>query len=208
MQTHLFLVRHGETDYNLQGIVQGRGVNTGLNRTGRQQAIALAFRIESEPVDVIYSSPLTRAMQTAQRVADVLGIEDITTDPDLEEMSWGVFEGQRQSEELSAAFAEMKQRWHEGEHGFAVEKGESLTQVQSRGVNAVQRIVEAEQGKRVLVVAHGRFLRILLASLLTDYGIKRMEELSHTNTGVNYLVHADGEFSAQYLNCTSHLERA
>lgn len=206
MKTHFYLVRHGETDFNLQGIVQGRGVNTTLNDTGKQQANALAARFAQQAPDVIYSSPLKRAFETAQCVAETCGIGRIATDPDLEEMSWGVFEGKSSSPELSAAFKDMKQRWHDGEHDFRVEQGESLRQVQTRGVNAIKRILEAESGKKALVVAHGRFLRILLASLLDEYGIKRMEELEHTNTGVNYLVHYDGKFEAEYLNCTHHLE--
>ena len=205
-ETHLFLVRHGETDFNRQGIVQGRGVNSPLNETGMAQAAALAKRFAADPVDAIYSSPLKRALQTAQCVADAIGIDDIPTNPGLEEMSWGVFEGQSQSEELSSAFEEMKKRWHDGEHDYGVEGGETLRQVQSRGVAAIDRIVGASAGQRVLVVAHGRFLRILLASLLEEYGIPRMEELHHTNTGVNYLVH-DGEcFRSELLNCTKHLE--
>ena len=203
--TELYLIRHGETDYNLQGIVQGRGVNTPLNETGKEQARLLAKRFASSELDAIYSSPLTRALQTARCVADACGIEQIPTDPDLEEMSWGIYEGQQQSPELSGAFEEMKRRWHDGEHGFHVEAGESLRQVQSRGVAAIERIVAAEQGKRVLVVAHGRFLRILLATLLEEYGIKRMEELQHTNTGVNCLTSDDGRYQARYLNCTKHL---
>lgn len=203
--THLFLVRHGETDFNLKGIVQGRGVNTSLNETGINQAQMLAERMKSEKLDVIYSSPLTRAFQTAKCVAEACGIADIPTDPGFEEMSWGVFEGQSQSEELKNAFDDMKRRWHDGEHDFRVEKGESLREVQTRGVKAIEQVIAAETGKRVLIVAHGRFLRILLASLLEEYGIKRMEELSHTNTGVNYLVHEGGKFEAEFLNCTQHL---
>jgi len=204
--THLFLVRHGETDYNRKGIVQGRGVDTPLNEKGLQQAQALARRMTDEAIDAVHSSPLTRALQTARCVAESCGVPSIPTDPDLEEMSWGVFEGQPHSEHLARTFAEMKQRWHVGEHEFAVERGESLLQVQHRGVNAVHRIIDAQAGKRVLIVAHGRFLRILLASLLDEYGIRRMEELSHTNTGVNYLTHDGETFAAQYLNCTSHLD--
>ena len=204
-ETQLYLVRHGETDFNKQGIVQGRGVNSPLNETGLAQAAALAKRFVVNPVDAIYSSPLRRALQTAQTVAQQVGISEIPTDPGLEEMSWGVFEGQPQSEELASAFEEMKERWHNGEHDYGVEKGESLRQVQTRGVAAIDRILKQSAGKRVLVVAHGRFLRILLASLLTEYGIPRMEELNHTNTGVNHLVHDENGFVAVSLNCTSHL---
>ena len=56
--THLYIVRHGETDFNREGIVQGRGVNTALNELGRQQAAALARRFAPIPLDRIYSSPL------------------------------------------------------------------------------------------------------------------------------------------------------
>lgn len=205
VETHLFLVRHGETDFNRQGIVQGRGVNAPLNETGLSQASALAQRFQLDPVDVVYSSPLQRALQTAACVAEAMGIATIPTDPDLEEMSWGIFEGQSQSELLHAAFEEMKQRWQAGEHDYRVQDGESLRQVQSRGVNAIDRILATNAGKKVLVIAHGRFLRILLATLLQDYGIPRMEEVHHTNTGVNHLVHDGTRFAAITLNCTRHL---
>ena len=203
--THLYLVRHGETEFNRLGIVQGRGVDTPLNAVGQAQASSLAQRFREERIDAIFSSPLRRALQTAQCVAQSAGIEHISTDPDLEEMSWGIFEGQSQSETQSTAFEEMKRRWHHGEHDYRVERGESLREVQTRGVNAVERIVDAHEGQNVLVVAHGRFLRILLASLLDEYGIARMEELHHTNTGVNHLIHDGQRFEARTLNCTRHL---
>lgn len=205
METHFFLVRHGETDFNLKGIVQGRGVDTPLNETGRQQAKSLATRFSGNRPDVVISSPLTRALQTAQCVAEACCIEQVFTDAGFEEMSWGVFEGQSQSESLAAAFEDMKQRWHEGDLDFGVDEGESLRDVQSRGVKAIERTLQAHQGKRILVVAHGRFLRVLLASLLDEFGIQRMEELRHTNTGVNHLVHNGGRFRAKLLNCTTHL---
>ena len=204
--THLFLVRHGETDFNRQGIVQGRGVDTPLNQTGHAQAASLAKRFRDEqPIDAIVSSPLLRALQTAECVAQLVGIDQVSTDPNLEEMSWGVFEGQPLSEIQAAAFEEMKVRWHRGEHDYRVERGESLREVQTRGVHAVDRILAAHAGQTVLIVCHGRFLRILLASLLEEFGIPRMEELRHTNTGVNHLLHDGQRFQAIKLNCTKHL---
>lgn len=205
METHFFLVRHGETDFNLKGIVQGRGVDTPLNTTGIRQATALASRFAADPPDIVVSSPLSRAKQTAKRVADACGILEIESDSNLEELSWGVFEGQPQSDELAAVFDEMKRRWHQGDLDYGVEKGESLRDVQTRGLKAIDRVLNRYAGKRVLLVTHGRFLRILLASLLAEYGIVRMEELRHSNTGVNHLVHDGHEFCARLLNCTEHL---
>lgn len=205
-ETHFFLVRHGETDFNLQGMVQGRGVDTPLNETGIRQAQALAGRFSTIKIDAIYSSPLIRALQTARCVAQTCGELPVGTNPGLEEMSWGIFEGQSHSDELASAFDEMKTRWHHGEHDFRVEGGESLLDVQARGLDAMEDIHTNHIGQHVLVVAHGRFLRILLASLLEEYGVKRMEELTHTNTGVNHLVHDGTRFVAKLLNCTEHLK--
>lgn len=204
-ETHFYFIRHGETDFNLRGMVQGRGVDSPLNDTGLAQASALAARFTTTPVDWIYSSPLTRALQTAQCVADACGITEIHTNPDLEEMSWGIYEGQQQSPELAAAFDEMRDRWHAGEYDFRVQGGESLREVRTRGLGAVTQLLQSHAGKRVLVVAHGRFLRIVLASLLAEFGLQRMEELRHSNTGVNHLVHDGKQFQAVVLDCTSHL---
>ena len=206
-QTQLFLVRHGQTDYNLKHIVQGRGVNTDLNETGSKQAAALANRFSTIDLDVIYSSPLNRAMQTAKAVLERKGDMPFHTDVDLEEMSWGVHEGKPTGHELSDVFEEMRSRWGAGEYDFALEGGESITEVQTRGIAAIDRIVDKHLGQSVLVVTHGRFLRVILASLLTEYGLKRMEELTHSNTGVNHLVSDDGKnWQLKTLDCVQHLE--
>jgi broad specificity phosphatase PhoE len=69
-------------------------------------------------------------------------------------------------------------------------------------------MLEREEGCTVLVVTHGRFLRIVLASLLDEYGLARMHELPHSNTAVNRLVHRKDTFEAELLNCTAHLDDA
>lgn len=204
-ETHFFFVRHGETDFNLNGIVQGRGVDTPLNGTGEAQANALARRFLESTIDAIYSSPLRRAWQTAQCVSQARGGPPVHTNPDLEEMSWGIFEGQATSPTLIAAFDELKGKWHQGDYDFRIRGGESLRQVQSRGLSAVEAMLQQHPGQRVLVVAHGRFLRILLATLLEEFGVARMEELRHSNTGVNHLIHNGTRFIAQRLDCTTHL---
>ncbi len=207
-ETHLFLVRHGETDFNRQHIVQGRGVNVPLNDLGRQQAAALARRASGLGLDAVFASTLQRAGETARIVAAAIGRTEIHELADLEEMSWGIHEGQPRSPELKIAFSEMRRRWDSGEYEYAVEQGESVYDVQRRGVSAVRRIVTAHAGQRVLVVTHGRFLRIVLASLLTEYGLAHMEKLDHRNTSVNHLVFVEGRFEARLLDNIDHLEEA
>ena len=205
-KTHLYLVRHGQTEFNRRRIVQGRGVDASLNETGVAQAMALSRRFASTPLNAIYSSPLARASETARIVLENQEEIPIYFDTSLEEMSWGIYEGKPVKEDLIGKFDELRERWHKGDYDFCVPDGESLRQVQQRGLNAINTILQSHPGLHVMVVAHGRFLRILLASLLKEYGISRMEEIAHTNTGVNHLVHENDVFKAKILNCTVHLD--
>ncbi len=203
--THLYLVRHGETEYNRRHIVQGRGVDIPLNELGYRQAEALAERSVDFGLDVIYSSTLTRAKQTAHAVSQKNESVPVVYLRDLEEMSWGEFEGRERSDELKQVFIQMRDEWQGGNYTYSVGGGESAQDVQERGLKAMKYIVEKHQGERVMVVAHGRFLRVLIASLLDEYGLPRMEEIKHKNTCINYLTHTPAGFTAHYLNNIDHL---
>lgn len=202
MTTSFYFVRHGETDFNRASIMQGRKIDSVLNRLGRAQATALAERMRDVPLDAIYTSTLRRARETASIVAR--GRQGIGIYPlhDLEEMSWGVYDGLSPGEGVNEAY----DRWCAGEFGHAVPGGESILDVQLRGIRAMEEIMNAHGGGSVLVVTHGRFLRILLATLLEEYGLERMDEIKHANTGFNHLTYASGRFEALLLNCTAHLE--
>lgn len=203
--THLFLVRHGETDYNRQGIVQGRGVDAPLNELGRRQARALAARAGGLELDVIYASTLIRARQTAQSVALENQNKPLIYLRDLEEMSWGAYEGMQVTDALREEFVQMRDEWQRGNYTFSIGGGESAHDVQQRALRGLNYILDNHAGERVMVVAHGRFLRVLLASILDAFGLQRMEEIKHANTGVNYVTHSHAGFEMQYLNNTDHL---
>jgi broad specificity phosphatase PhoE len=204
--THLFLVRHGETEFNRQQKVQGRGIDAPLNALGRAQAEALALRAASLGLDAIYASTLLRARETAGIVGRACPDIPLFFLNDLEEMSWGIYEGRAATPDLKSAFDTMRAEWLNGNYDYRAEKGESVTEVQERGKRAINHILETHSGKRVMVVAHGRFLRILLATLLDEFGLKRMEEIKHANTGLNHLVCSSDAIEARLLNCTLHLE--
>ena len=203
-ETHLYFVRHGETDYNRASIMQGRRIDSSLNDTGRLQAKAVAVRLAEIQVDALYTSALKRARETADVIARSHPEARVHVLEDLEEMSWGVCDGSRPGRAVQAAY----ERWRAGDFDHAVQGGESILDVQTRAVRALDTILEREIGKRVVVVAHGRFLRVLLATVLEEVGLARMEEIKHANTGVNHIVCADGRYEARLLNCTAHLEDA
>lgn len=208
-ETTLYLVRHGQTEYNRKGIMQGRRIDSVLNATGRKQAEALARRFEDVPLDALYASTMRRARQTVHAIAERHPALDVHYDEDLEEMSWGHLEGKPATDGVLERCNEIKVAWRDGHFDRAVKGGESVRDVQTRALRAVRRILKTEDaGSTILVVAHGRFLRILIASLLEEeYGLENMHRVEHDNTGVNHLAwDAESVCTARVLNCTAHLD--
>ncbi len=207
-RTTLYLVRHGETEHNRRGIIQGGGVDSELNDTGRAQARALAERLQSAPLDALYASTLQRARQTADILARPHEPVSRTHLRDLSEMDWGVFEGAPPSEERDAAMGAIKSDWRAGHYDRTIEEGESIRDVQARARRALRHILVREAGRTVLAVTHGRYLRVLLATFLDDHGLEDMQALGHSNTCVNRVVCEDGRAWAELQNCTAHLSSA
>jgi probable phosphoglycerate mutase len=144
--TTLLLVRHGETDWNAEGRLQGH-TDRPLNHYGRQQAKALAERLAGEGADAIYASDLARAKETAEIVGERLGLT-VVVDPDLREKNWGNWEGLTGDERALVEF-----------------EGESTEAHRDRVLRAVRRIVERHPGQRVVVVTHGGSLRRIQAAV-------------------------------------------
>jgi probable phosphoglycerate mutase len=138
--TTLLLVRHGETDWNAEGRLQGH-TDRPLSDDGRRQARQLAEELADEPLDAVYSSDLARARETAEIVAERLGLP-ATLDPELREKDWGTWEGLTPVERDRVEFV-----------------GESTEAHQKRILRALEWIAERHPGGRVLVVTHGGSMR-------------------------------------------------
>jgi broad specificity phosphatase PhoE len=144
--TTLLLVRHGETDWNAAGRLQGH-TDRPLNEHGRRQSRRLAERLEGDGIAAIYASDLARARETAEIVGERLRLT-VAVDPDLREKNWGTWEGLTSEERLHVEFA-----------------GETTEEHRERVLRAVRRIAERHPGERVLVVTHGGSLRRLQAAV-------------------------------------------
>src|SRR5437764_266405 len=131
----MLLVRHGETDWNRERRYQGHA-DRPLNETGREQAEALAEELAGERIDVVYTSDLLRARETAEIVAARLGA-DVVALRELREIDVGEWEGLTWPE-IEERFPEGARRWHE--HGFGWEAGETYDQLGERVVAALRRI--------------------------------------------------------------------
>lgn len=198
-----YIVRHGQTDLNKQGIVQGRGRNTDLNDEGRSQAQLFYRAYKHVPFDKIYISELKRTQQSIQPfIDDGIPYQKL---PGLDELAWGVLEGQPSTPENKAAFMKLMREWLDGKLDSKFEKGESPNEVKSRQLEALQTIMSHPEEKTVLICMHGRALRLFLCILL-DIPLTEMESFPHQNL-VLYKVTWDGEkYEIIDFNNAQHLK--
>lgn len=183
--TRILLARHGETDWNRIGRWQGQA-DPPLNEVGRIQAAALAARLAGDGIGAVYSSDLARATETAQTIADRLGL-DVVEDPALREIDVGSWSGLTRGE-VEQRFPEGYARWLAGEIGHDGETREELT---SRVVGSVARIAAKHPGTTVLVVTHGGSIRALRRHAAGDPG----EPLE--NCGTSRIDVVDGTFTVR-----------
>ena len=198
----IYLVRHGQTDYNLQGIVQGSGVDASINATGRAQSRAFYEAYRDIPFERIYTSKLKRSQESVELFAQ-LGIPT-ESHLGLNEISWGTKEGQKITPEEDVYYHWMLMEWQEGKTDVPIEKGESPDEVAWRQRPFLELLRSRSSEKNVLICMHGRAMRILLCQLL-NYPIRSMDMFEHENLGL-YLIHYSGtHFTIELYNNSEHL---
>ncbi len=201
--TSLLLLRHGETPLSVDKRFSGLG-DPVLTANGQAQAEAAAVRLSREPyrLDVIVSSPLTRARQTAEAVAARTGLT-VHVDDDLRETDFGHWEGH--------TFAEIQQKWQDelaawlADPAMAPPGGESFATTAHRVERARERIVQAHEGKAVLVVSHVTPIKLLVRLALHAplEALYRMHLDLACLSVIDY--YADGPAVVRALNDTAHL---
>lgn len=203
MEKMLYIIRHGETDLNKRGIVQGRGINSDLNPLGQKQADAFYHAYRHVQFDKIYTSTLKRTHQTVQKFID-RSIPWVQY-PGLDELAWGVYEGQEATFETKAAFKTMTQNWANGHLHAKFENGESPLEVKERQLVVLEKLIEENDDTTILICMHGRAMRLLLC-LLSGLPLSEMDKFPHTNTTL-YKVRYDGRlFEIIDFNNTDHLK--
>jgi broad specificity phosphatase PhoE len=192
------LMRHGETPWNREGRVMGRNP-VELDEEGRRQvesAIPLARQLA---IDAIVSSPLVRAKQSAEIIANGIGIAKIAEDPRLSEVEYGSWEGKVYND-LIHDLHYIKYR--ERPLDEPTPGGETMYQVQARGVIAIRETIAANQGKRVLFVSHGDIIRTVLCHFM-NLGLENFRRLRIDNATF-FGVQLAGEFAEiKFLNLVS-----
>ncbi len=199
----LYIVRHGQTELNRLGIVQGRGRDTDLNDQGKQQAYLFYNDYKDVPFDKIYISALRRTQQSIQPFIDLdIPYEKLSG---LDELAWGIYEGQPSTPATKAAFLQIMRDWTSGKLDSKFEGGESPNEVKIRQQEALDVIMSHPEEKNVLICMHGRAMRLFLC-ILTGKPLTEMDNFPHQNL-VLYKVTFDGEkFEIADFNNAIHLK--
>ena len=156
--TTILLARHGETDWNREGRFQG-WADPPLNSTGRAQSVDLSVALMAEELAAVYSSPLGRALETADALAASRGLEPVTVDA-LREVDVGSWSGLTRSE-IETRFPEQYARWLD--YGQGWEDGETYEEMAERVITALLQLAAAHDGQRILAVTHGGPIRAVSA---------------------------------------------
>ncbi len=198
----LYIIRHGETDFNRRGIVQGRGVNSDLNDQGISQAKSFYKAYHHIEFDKVITSTLKRTHQTVKAFID----KGIPWEqyPGLDELDWGVNEGREATKEMKDEFYQLTKNWMDGHLHLKFEGGESPIEVNIRQKEVLEKIIANNKDlQKVLICMHGRALRLLLCELL-NIPLNNMDNFPHSNVSLYRLKYTDGIFEMLDFNNTDH----
>ena len=205
MPRTIFLLRHGQTDFNVRGIVQGSGVDSSLNDTGRQQAAQFFAAYGHVPFDKVYTSALRRTHESVQQFLD-LGLPH-EAHSGLNEISWGVREGTRITMEEDEEYRRILANWNAGDTHARLTGGESPEEVAARQRPFIELLRARDDERTILVCLHGRALRVLLCQLL-NYPLSCMEGFEHSNLCLYKLEYTGSVFTVKNFLDVSHLAAA
>ena len=201
MTNTIYIVRHGQTEWNLLGKTQGHG-NSDLTPKGIEQAELLADSMTKYPIDYIYSSDLGRAYQTAEIIGNKLNIEVEKTEA-LREMNFGTWEG-RIIKDIIEEDPELYKMWRNEPHLAKIPQGETLSQIKERTDDFIKEINEKYDGKHIVLVTHSLCARIMLLSFL-DSDVKNIYRINQANTALNIIELRDYGPVVMKMNDTTHI---
>lgn len=194
----LYCIRHGETTYNAEGRIQGQ-LDTQLSELGRKQALAVAKALVGQPIELVVSSPLSRAFATAEPLAAALGV-DIRTDDRLKEINAGIFQDLVPAE-MSERFPEETAKWKSHDPDYRIPGGESRRTLMNRGAAALEELLRSPL-KVAAVVAHGGLLTAAFKGLL---GIPADRSPFMLYNGSINVLEFNGQIRLMILNQIDHL---
>jgi len=199
--TRIYLVRHGQTEWNRGLRFRGRA-DIPLDENGRKQASAIANALRGKGISAIYSSPLRRSVETARPAAAVFHLKIVTLQG-LIDINYGEWEGLAY-DEVRQRYADLYRAWEERPDSVRFPNGESLDEVKRRSFAAFMEVVEKNSGNSILIIPHRVINKVLLCAIL---GLSNDHFWSiRQDTGcINVIEYSDSRFVLVSMNDTCHM---
>ena len=202
MMTSIYLVRHGETAWNREEIFRGR-TDVPLNETGMKQAELAGQYFKRMEIHAIYSSPLSRAWQTAQKISQIYQLK-VELLEGIIDISFGNWEG-HPHQEIRKMDSETYRQWVESPHLVKLLGGESLDDVKKRAMAALEEVIRKHPQKAVVLVSHRVVCKVLICAIL---GIDNSHfwQIAQDATAINLIQYKNGKYILSLMNETCHLK--
>jgi len=199
--TEIILARHGETEWNVGEIFRGR-IDVELNATGIKQAELLAEYLSELKIDAIYSSPLKRALKTAEIVAEYYKLR-VTIAPGLIDLNFGKWQG-LSHQEVKDKYKGRYAQWLHSPHQVRMPGGESLNDVRKRAVAVMDEVIAKYEGE-VVLVSHRVVNKVLICALL-GLDDSHFWNIRQDTAGITTFTYEKGRFILTEHNNTSYLK--
>jgi broad specificity phosphatase PhoE len=201
----ILLVRHGETRWNPIRRFQGARSDLPLSQKGREQAHALALVLKDDYLTAIYSSPLARTMETARLIQNFHPSVPLFEEESLIEMDLGEFEGM-ESQWWAMHYPDFHKTWKETPTSVTMPGGESLQDVQTRAIGALERITKLHPPASTLLFCSHNFVNLTILCYALDVPLDRFREVRQETAALNVLYMQGQRLWAKVVNECSHLK--
>ncbi len=200
--TSVYLIRHGETAWNKEEIFRGR-TDISLNEIGFREAELVGEYLKGKDIHVIYSSPLSRARETARRIAQVFNLK-VQPLEGITDMSFGKWEG-RPLKEVQIHDRELYRQWIEQPHLLKLPGGETLDEVRVRAMAALEEVIQYHHEKNLVLVSHRVINKVIICGIL---GIDNSHfwQIGQDTAAINLIQYKEGKYRLSLLNETCHLK--
>jgi broad specificity phosphatase PhoE len=202
IMTSVYLIRHGQTAWNKEEIFRGR-TDVPLDQTGLKQAELAGEYFKEMEIHGIYSSPLSRAWETAQKIAQFHN-HKVQPLQGILDMSFGNWEG-RAHQEIQKIDEETYRRWREEPHLVRLPGGESLDDVRVRALAALEEVIRNHPGKSLILVSHRVVNKVLICGIL-GLDNSHFWQITQDTTAINLIKYKEGRYFLSLMNETCHLK--
>ncbi len=201
MRSKVYLVRHGQTAWNVGEIFRGRA-DIPLDETGRQEAHLAGEALKGETLHAVYSSPLSRSIETAENIAKFHNLP-VTSLEAIIDISYGKWEGIG-NQEVQQKYPELHALWLREPHKVHFPEGESLAEVRSRTMTALEELVAKHRGENLVLVAHRVPNKVICCGLL-GLDNSHFWRIQQDTASTNLFTYQNGQWIISFLNDTSYL---